>query len=303
MNKKLNDELTRLGLNGNGNHFYGALFGYEINVNTKGMMQVQFSMHCTQEQQNAIHQELMIAKTRFVNWQWNTYGILFSISGWTMNAIVKNLETQLKGFCDIFTKCGALGVGYCPVCGNLLNFDETKKCNVNGNTISIDNDCVDKINAAIEAENQQFDEQPNNYLRGFIGAVIGGVAGAVIAIVLYLVGFISAISAFVAFFVGVKLYKKFGGKPNKMMLVIVTATTFVCMLLSVVGIYVTVAAIAVVEAGSDMSAFAAFKLLMGEEEFSRLFWADMAMTVLFTILGCVMEVVNTARKIKRQKSI
>ena len=303
MNGKLKQELERLGLTGSGNRYYGALFGYETNVLVNNFVFVNISFYRSVEQQNAIQHDLLVTKSKFVNWQWNNYGLTLSINGWTFGAIAKNLEAQLKSVCDVLANNGALGVGYCPVCGKELDFENTKKCLIDGATVSIDNDCVDKINEVITAENKDFDAAPNNYLKGFFGALIGGVAGAVVAIILYVLGFISAISAFIAFFVGILLYKKFGGKPNKMMLVIVTATTFVCLILSVVTIYIAAAGIAAAQNNLEMSAFEAFKLVMQQEEVSRAFWADIGLTVLFTVVGCVVEIINNARKIKRQKNI
>ena len=300
---KINKEFERLGLTGNKNRFYGALFGYETNVLLNNLVLVNVSMFRTSEIQNAIQNDLQQIKTNFINWQWNKYGLTISLSGWTSGTIAKNLEAQLKSMYEIFAKNGALGVGYCPVCGKELDLENTKKCTIDGYTISIDNDCVEQINIVLAQENKEFEAAPNNYLRGFFGALVGGVAGAVVAIILYLIGFISAISAFVAFFVGILLYKKFGGKPNKMMLVIVTATIFVCMILSVLAIYIVGSGIVAASEGYNISAIEAFKILMQDEQVAREFWADMAMTVIFTIVGCVFEIINNARKIKRQKNI
>lgn len=304
MNGKIKNELVRLGLNGDNNRYYGALFGYETNVymNLYGLF-VNVSMYKTVEQQNEIQHDLLVMKTKFINWQWNSYGITLLITDWTQNTMLKKLESLLKSIYEIFAKHGALGVGYCPVCGKELDFSDAKKCLIEGNTVSIDNECVNRINAVISTENQQFDEAPNNYLRGFLGALVGGIAGAVVGIILNLIGIVSAISSFVAFFVGILLYKKFGGKPNAMMLVIVTATTFVCMILSVLSIYLVAAAVALAEEGLEMSVFGALKLALQDEEFARYFWSDIALTVLFTIVGCVFEIINNARKIKRQKNI
>lgn len=84
--------------------------------------------------------------------------------------------------------------------------------------------------------------------------MLGGLIGAVLAIVLYFVGFVAAISSVVAVMVGAKLYQKFGGKPNGTMVVIVSLTSLVCVMLSVVVIYVFVAYAAAVDAGVSMGA-------------------------------------------------
>ena len=304
---KTKQALLNMGLQASGNSYYGALYGYETNasINLYGMIFI-VSMHRTPDQQSAIQHDLLVLKTKFINWQWNNYGITLSITDWTQKTMLKKLETLLQSIYQVFEKNGALGVGYCPVCGKALDFDSTKKCLIDGAAISIDNDCVDKINAAISADNEQFDAAPNNYFKGFCGALIGGIAGAAVSVVLAILGFISAISVFVAFFVGILLYKKFGGKPNKMMLVIVTATTFVCMIASILGIYLTVCAIGAAEAaweGVEITTVEYFKLMMSEQEFAREFWSNIAMTALFTVVGCVLEIINHARKIKRQKNI
>lgn len=175
------------------------------------------------------------------------------------------------------------------------------KRKVNGMVIKLDDDCVNKLNEMIDQENREFEAAPNNYFKGFLGALIGGVVGAVIAIILYFVGFYAGISSFVSFFVGVLLYKKFGGKPDKMMLVIVTATTFVMMISSVLLLYL-LAAVGFTEGRYGM--FEAFSVCMAQEEgFASSFYADLAMMILFTIIGCVAEIVKTARSIKRSKNI
>lgn len=159
------------------------------------------------------------------------------------------------------------------------------------------------INDIITTENEDFDETPNNYLRGLLGAILGGLVGAAIAFALYLVGFVSAISAFVAAALGSLLYKKFGGKPNKVMIVIVTMTTFVLILLSVFAIYVYAAFIAAREYGVNISAMEAFSICMQDSEFSRLFITDIILSIFFSILGVVYHIVMMVRSTKRQKNI
>lgn len=302
---KTKKELALMGLSENGNRFYGALKGYETNatIDMYGL-QLHVSMYKTQSQLDSMESDLQKIKTRFINWQWTDYGIEMSLTDWTENAFNKKFSGLIESIYGIFAANGALGVGYCPVCGQPLDLENAKKCIVDGSSISLDNDCVDRINTIITTENKEFDAAPNNYLKGFCGALIGGVAGAIVAIVLSYLGIIAAISSFISFFVGVLLYQKFGGKPNKMMIVIVTATTFVCMILSVVGIYVFIVAQQLAEEGIEMGAFEAFSILIqNSEEFARAFYSDLALTVLFTIVGCVYEIIQTARKIKRQKNI
>ena len=134
---------------------------------------------------------------------------------------------------------------------------------------------------------------------GFLGALVGGVAGFAVAFILYLCGVISAISAFVAVVLGAFLYKKFGGKENKMMILIVSVTSLAFMILAVFSVYLCAAGAAAKEAGLVMNAFEAFKTCMGVEEFSSAFTQDLIMTIVFSILSIVYEVVMLLRKVKR----
>ena len=304
LHRKINEVLGRMGMSENGKFMYGALLGYEANsyINAYGMV-IRLSMYADDRKRSEISQALLSYKNRFFAYRFDNYGLTLILNDWTEGALAKRLEQLLQNVLSICKQQGALGVGYCPVCGRELNFDEAKKCVVDGMTVTIDNDCVDKINTAIDTENKIFDEAPNNYLRGFCGALVGGVAGVVVAIVLYLAGFISALSFFVAFFVGVLLYKKLGGKPNKMMIVIVTATTFVLMMASVVSIYLVATAVALNQEGLSMNVFDAFAMLLKDSEFAAAFYSDIAMTALFTVLGCVFEVIQTVRTVRRTKNL
>ncbi len=180
---------------------------------------------------------------------------------------------------------------------------EFKKCNIDGLTITIDSDCVETINSVIRQENSDFENAPNNYFKGFLGAFIGGLAGVAVAIVLYAIGFISSISAIISIALGTFLYRKFHGKPNKIMIVIVSLTTFVMMIASVVGIYIVSSGIAAAEVGVPMTAIEAFGILMQDSEFSGMFYADLCMVILFTVIGIVVEIFVMAKGIKRRKNI
>lgn len=178
-----------------------------------------------------------------------------------------------------------------------------KQCFIDGYTMHLHPACVANINAVIEAENKDFANAPNNYLRGFLGALIGGVVGAVIAIVLNLVGFISSIAAVVSVVLGCFLYQKFHGKPNKMMLVIVSITTVVCMVLSVFAIYVVVAGVAAIQEGVNISAMEAFTICMQAPEFARMFYLDLALILVFSAIGIGVQIAAAAKSIKRKGTI
>ncbi|MCM1194369.1 MAG: hypothetical protein NC099_01005 [Corallococcus sp.] len=310
MHRKYKEYFEQRGAVVNGEKAYGVINGYEVNFlgaipyadmnGGNGGVTLHIAFYATEQYRGAIESEIKILSTKFVRYSFDKFGVKFVITDWTASKIALKIEEIVNKVCEILTNNNASGSGHCPICGMTLPEGAAKR-QVEGMTFTLDDDCINKLNEIIEQENLEFEAAPNNYLKGFAGALIGGLAGALVAVLLYVVGFVSAISSFVAFFVGILLYRKFGGKPNKMMIVIVTATTFVCMIASVLGIYLYAAGAAGAEYG--LNAFEAFSVLMKDEEFSRLFYADLALTVLFCVLGCVFEIVKTVRDIKRANKI
>ena len=306
MNKKLTEFLTEHGLTVNNNRAYGVFGGFETNVELRTFDNVApfyllFSCYATDEQKRTITQQLNAQAIKFLKFAFSPYGLEIGLNDITLGRLIKRLEEVLNKICTILTENGALGVGYCPVCGNALDFADSKKCNVEGFTISIDNTCVENINNLIAAENKEFNEAPNHYGRGFLGALIGALVGVGIAIGFYAAGFISALSAFVAIFLGELLYRKLGGKPNKVMVVILSVTTFVTQILTVLGIYLVVCAQYTSQAG--MGTFSLFLRMMQEPEFSALFFRDLALTIVFSAIGCGYEIFMLLKRVKRKTKI
>ncbi len=306
MHKKYKEYCERNGLAVSGEKAYGSVNGYDVNFSSvmpyadlndgQGGVKLHIAFYATEENRRVIENEIKILSTKFVHYSFNKFGVMFKITDWTAGKIANKLEEIVNKVSEILTGNNALGSGYCPICGTNLS-ENVERRNVDGMTVALDDDCVSKLNELIERENREFEAAPNNYLKGFLGAIIGGLCGVVVAVILAVVGFISAISSFVAFFLGVLLYRKFGGKPNKIMIVIVTATTFVCMIGSIVGIYLYIAGASGAEYG--YGTIEAFKVLMADKEFSASFYTDLALTVLFCIAGCIFEIIKTARNIKR----
>ena len=303
MNKKLQETFSQCGITFDKRKGYGVVHGFETNVLYSNINPIvmHFSCYVADELKQNILQALAAEKMKFTQFAFDKFGLGLAINDWTAGTLAKRLVAVLTKICEILTSNGALGIGYCPVCGNALDFEHCKKCLIGDMSISIDNTCVDCINVQIDADNKTIDNAPNNYLRGFAGAFIGGLAGAAISVLFYVAGIISAVSAFIAFFVGELLYRKFGGKPNAVMVVGLTCTVFAMMILSIVGTYFVTAAIYADEAG--VSAMEYFKWCMEDPEIRRSFVADLALTVLFTIVGCAYEIYMLCKRIKRQDHI
>ena len=306
MNKKLTAFLTEHGLTVEKNRAYGIFGGYETNVELRNFdnvspFRVHISCYATDDQKRAIQQELNASAIKFFKFAFSGYGLEIGMNDFTLGRLIKRLDEVLGKVCATLTSNGALGSGYCPVCGEPLTADNSKKCNVNEYTITIDNKCVDNINALITAENKDFDEAPNNYLRGFLGAFLGSLVGVALAVGFYAAGFISALSAFVAIFLGEFLYRKLGGKPNKMMVVILSVTTFVMMMLTVVCIYLVAAAIGASQIGWDTIEY--FQFCMEQPDILAAFIRELVLTAVFTALGCGYEIFMLLKRVKRKSNI
>ena len=87
------------------------------------------------------------------------------------------------------------------------------------------------------------------------------------------------------------------------MLVIVGATSLVCVLASIFLTYLIASFGAAAEAGVGMSAMEAFLYLMQDAEFSKSFYTDLGMTALFWLIGAGLEIGSLSRKYKRTKTI
>lgn len=303
MNNKFENVLSPYGLTINGDYAYGNLMGYETNILAKTLNAPPFFMHisfyATDEQKAEIDNALKQVANKYLKYQFTYYGLSVNITDFTISKLVGKLPEYLKQITNILKNNEAVGFGHCPVCGDELTAENTKVINIDGFSVAVDQKCFGNINTVIEKSNEEFKNAPNNYLKGFLGALVGGVAGFAVAFILYLCGVISAISAFVAVVLGAFLYKKFGGKENKMMILIVSVTSLAFMILAVFSVYLYAAGAAAKEAGLVMNAFEAFKTCMGVKEFSSAFTQDLIMTIVFSILSIVYEVVLLLRKVKR----
>ncbi len=315
MNKKLTAFFTERGLTVTGNKAYGKMNGFETNVrldnfNNVSPLQIHISFYATDEQKRAMADELRRAAYKFFNFQFTAYGLMLGLNGMTCSSLCKRLPEMTDNILSVISQNGGLN-GVCPVCGKEIEEGKSRSCTVDGATITMDEECIGNINAVIEAENREFEQAPNNYLFGFFGALIGGIAGGLVSALLYWIGFVASASAIIAVVLGAFLYQKFHGKPNKMMIVIVSVTSLVCMALSVFFVYLAAAGIAVNEVGADMSAMEAFVKLMQSTEvledmnrtFAEIFYTDLALVLLFSAVGIGLEIFVLAKKIKRKKTI
>jgi len=308
MNKKFSSFFESYGMSIVGNVGYGMIQGYETNVALRMLdnvapVLIQISFFASPEQKQAIEQIFKNAKIKFFRVMFTPLGMTIGLNDITVNRLIKRMPDLMKFIYQTIKDNGALDNRYCPICGKEMTPETSKKIYVDGFAMVLDQDCLAQINQAIETDNKNFEAAPNNYFKGFLGALAGGFVGAVVSVILYFVGFVSALSALVAIGLGVFFYKRFKGKPDKVMVVIVSLTTLVCMVGSVFGIYFSVGVAAAREANLAISGFEAFSLMMQDAEISASFISDLLMTLFFSVLGIGYEIFALAKSVKRQKPI
>lgn len=189
MNKKFTSFFTGYGMTIDGNSAYGIVNGYETNAKVNVLdntfpVKLHIAFYATDEQKRNMQTAIRNLAIKFFFMQFTQYGLMVGFNDFTVGHLLKRLPSILDTIYSIITDNGAAGSGHCPVCGNALEGTEYKKYDVDGVFITLDTGCVDTINAVISAENQDFKNAPNNYLRGFAGAFIGGLAGVAISVCL-----------------------------------------------------------------------------------------------------------------------
>ena len=307
MNKKVISLLQQYGLTVTGNTAYGIMQGYETSLRSPSPMEqsayyIHVNFYATDEKKQEIATELGRTGIKLTATP-SAYGLTICFPAAFAGTLVKNLPVLFDRLIALLKQNELPGADTCPYDGKPLIEAEKKRCSINGFYVTLNNDCVSSINRQIEEENRAFANAPNNYMQGICGALIGGIVGAACTIALYYIGFVSSLSAIIAVLLGAFLYRKFGGKPNVMMIVIVSVVSLILIGAAFFVSYLIAAGTAAAEAGLHMSALDALLICLDDSEFASAFYSDFAMLFVFTIVGIVIVVISLVRQIKRPKNI
>lgn len=307
MNKKVISLLQQYGLTVTGNTAYGIMQGYETSLRSPSPMEqsayyIHVNFYATDEKKQEIAAELGRTGIKLTATP-SAYGLTICFPAAFAGTLVNNLPVLFDRLIALLKQNELPGADTCPYDGKPLIEAEKKRCSINGFYVTLNNDCVSSINRQIEEENRAFANAPNNYMQGICGALIGGIVGAACTIALYYIGFVSSLSAIIAVLLGAFLYRKFGGKPNVMMIVIVSVVSLILIGAAFFVSYLIAAGTAAAEEGLHMSALDALLICLDDSEFASAFYSDFAMLFVFTIVGIVIVVISLVRQIKRPKNI
>jgi len=304
---KYQDFLSSLGLKVNGNDATGYISDYpviaKIIPTSQYPMIIEFVTYLSDEEKESIINSL---KSNYKNLQADStlFGIVVGITGISYKKLFDNVNNVIISITQELSNHNALNKDYCPLCGEEL-LDEGTSCVVDNYTYIIHSHCKEELKLSVNEANQAYIEAPNNILKGLLGALVGAVAAVVVFEILYWLGFFSALSSFVGIALGTFLYKKFGGKPTILMVVLVSLITITFVIGDLVFIYVRAANELVKSTElSDLyiniksTGFQCFLDCMKVKEFSRSFISDLIMNILFCFIGAIYEIITMVKAVK-----
>ena len=309
MNKHIVNALKEYDFNFEKNSGYGFINGYEVNVvnNPMAMGPVFFfSTFLPQTKKNDFVMELNNRKISLLQCAPFDFGVAIMIGAMTAGTFEKKFPDVLATILEILEKLEAPKKDICPQSGENLEEVESKVIAIQGGGVKIrlSAKAVETVNSIIDKSNEDFKNMPNNYAKGFGGILLGALAGLALTIIFSLAGIITAFSSIVSIFLGIFLYKKFGGKPNGVMIFMSFVTTLIVLLGAVFLAYVMAANLACAEAGVDLKGIPALNLCLEKvPEFRTMFVGDMALNGLFILLGEGFSIFRLSQMIKRPKNI
>ena len=308
MNKKIKSYFEGKNFSISGNTGHGYIDGFETNLevimlDNKAPVRLHLAFYASSETKCKIVNAIRLLRIKFLTYSTDSYGLYLGLNDITVNKLMKRMDSILAAITNVLHQHEVTGAGYCPLCGEALDSENSKDYSLKNAHLALHHACVENVNEVIKEENADFNAAKDNILKGTLGALLGALIGVVSLIVLYFLGFISALSAFIATFLGAIFYQKFGGKPNKKMIVIVTSVSIVSMLLAVFLLYALAAVGLTLEYGYEMGMMDAFINMMDVPEFKTEFISNLGMTAFFSVIGALSQLSILKKKTERPSTI
>ena len=310
MNKHIVAALANYNFTIDKQNAYGNLDGYEVNVidnplNTGPVF--VFSTFLPQSKKNDFVLKLNQRKLRLVQAEGFDFGVMVKVSAlWSYKEFLTKIPEMLTAVLEILQELEAPKCDICPQSGepiDPLNCRLTTMPNTKVR-VRMSTDAISVVNSTIDKTNEDFEQAPNNYLKGFLGIAIGAIAGIAVAFVAGLLGYITSFAPIVSIFLGVFLYQKFGGKPNHVMIIMSLVTTLVSTVGFTLFLYITIANEAVAEINLALSGMDALKFcLENSADFKSAFVSEVAITALFYLIASGVSIFRLIKMIQRPKNI
>lgn len=268
---------------------YGFIDNYEVSVINQRMQLgpvFYISTFLSQTLKNEFVKRFTDLQIQLCQATYFDCGVAIMIGAMTGGTFKKKFEEVMTKILEILKDLDAPGKNICPQSGEELTEDNSKIVHIESLNINLrlSNGGAETIEVLLKQDAEAKKNAPNNYLHGFLGILIGAIIGVALTIGFQLIGLISYWTPVVSISVGSYLSKKFGGKQNKVMLLINVLTNVVFIFLGVFISYIIVASIACANAGLLYRGFEAFDYVMTfVDESPALFIRDLVINTFFII--------------------
>lgn len=309
MQKCITNALANYNFVYSGNNGYGRIDGYEVNVFNNPMDTgpiFAFSTFLPQSKKNDFITSVNSLKISLVQADAFEFGVMVKIGAMTGKQFEKKFPNVIEQILRILQELEAPKADVCPQSGETLDQENCKLATMPNTNFKfyLSQNAIETVNSGIEKSNEDFQNAPNNYLKGFIGIAIGAIAGIAVAFIAGLMGYITSFAPLVSIFLGVFLYKKFGGKQNHMMIIMSLGTTLVAIVGYLLALYIIVANQAVAEINLALSGFDALKFcLENSDEFKQAFVSEITTNAIFFLVAGGVSIGNLIRMIRRPQNL
>ena len=236
------------------------------------------------------------------NFSYNQFCILCDLENLSIEQAIVVIPNMIDKTINKLKENNFLSDGYCPFYGSQLKDEDSVILTKKFYNIKVSKECKRYLEGEKNEAKRAYSERKKHYLKGTLGALIGGVVGALIYIVFYQINMLSSISGAVAFLLGSFLFVKFGGKPDYIMIIIVSLTSIIFILGTFYIESLYDAHRIAVNSGLNMNWFDAFKLCYNVlPSFKENFWRDFGMNVLFLGLGIIVPIVQAVNYNRRYR--
>ncbi len=157
--------------------FGEASFTYGISYGVKMPFATIFS-HLKEEEISSVLEYLKSNKKnlKLYNFEVTSLGATLVIG----NYKYENLLNAVQNVTAYLRDKGTLNKEYCPFSGEPMDEATKKKLFYENAIVFLNESSVQLINEAIEKDEEEYKNAPNNYLKGSLGAIAGGALGAVV---------------------------------------------------------------------------------------------------------------------------
>ena len=222
----------------------------------------------------------------------NDYSLSLNFGAYfTNNSRLKKIDDSLEEITKFLESINIPNSKYCPLCGKEVGEENpTQTIDFEGLPIKVDRDCIDVIYKKEEENRDKFNSTPNNYGKGFLGALLGCALGFILWVIIGAFGLISSWIALLIPFIGSFFYDVLGGKRTTTKIIMVSILSFIAAISGTFVVYLIAVATEVVNENLDMSTLSAFSyLLQNSSEFVSNFVTDMVISAIFSIIGIVVS--------------